>query len=271
MNPSNALGTQQDSMAQADTRRHSSAMHSLSSYVIGNSKESVDLATPQISPFGHSPGSENHLGQPDPGDSPLKEQDADDAADPKVLLKSSLLDHSKNSLGVSDWNEKVIWETRQTNQAQVSTDPPRDAREGYEWVWFPDGYWAERQRVEKHPKIKISKPKWFNRAPQNEGSISSTVPSTLSPSNRLLTSTSFDSRPQESILDVRHISDAGSYDSQSSKIAQSLKYISPTYPHFKSPSGEPEGLYCKTKRGLGVKSTPKSVVVRIHLTCGAFA
>ncbi|KAI1877049.1 uncharacterized protein JN550_001121 [Neoarthrinium moseri] len=27
-------------------------------------------------------------------------------------------------------------------------DPPRAAREGYEWVWFPQGYWAERERVE---------------------------------------------------------------------------------------------------------------------------
>lgn len=24
------------------------------------------------------------------------------------------------------------------------SDPPREAREGREWVWFPEGYWAER-------------------------------------------------------------------------------------------------------------------------------
>jgi len=24
-------------------------------------------------------------------------------------------------------------------------DPPRPAKEGFEWVWFPDGYWAERE------------------------------------------------------------------------------------------------------------------------------
>lgn len=23
-------------------------------------------------------------------------------------------------------------------------DPPRPAKDGFEWVWFPDGYWAER-------------------------------------------------------------------------------------------------------------------------------
>lgn len=27
-------------------------------------------------------------------------------------------------------------------------DPPRPAKEGYEWVWFPNGYWAERQRID---------------------------------------------------------------------------------------------------------------------------
>ncbi|KAK7981764.1 Cdc73 family RNA pol II accessory factor, partial [Apiospora saccharicola] len=27
-------------------------------------------------------------------------------------------------------------------------DPPRPAKEGFEWVWFPGGYWAEREHVE---------------------------------------------------------------------------------------------------------------------------
>ncbi len=27
-------------------------------------------------------------------------------------------------------------------------DPPRPSREGYEWVWFPAGYWAERETAE---------------------------------------------------------------------------------------------------------------------------
>lgn len=27
----------------------------------------------------------------------------------------------------------------------IIVDPPRQAREGYEWVWFPDGFWAERE------------------------------------------------------------------------------------------------------------------------------
>ncbi|KAK3323466.1 hypothetical protein B0T19DRAFT_442967 [Cercophora scortea] len=27
----------------------------------------------------------------------------------------------------------------------LSLDPPRPAKEGFEWVWFPEGYWAERE------------------------------------------------------------------------------------------------------------------------------
>jgi hypothetical protein len=60
-----------------------------------------------------------------------------------------------------------------TPQSQVGgtsghpADPPRPAREGMEWVWFPEGYWAERERKEmfmtesKHRTIQ----KWFNRIP----------------------------------------------------------------------------------------------------------
>lgn len=27
---------------------------------------------------------------------------------------------------------------------QRNNDPPRPAKDGFEWVWFPEGYWAER-------------------------------------------------------------------------------------------------------------------------------
>ncbi|KAH8681235.1 hypothetical protein BX600DRAFT_429194 [Xylariales sp. PMI_506] len=29
------------------------------------------------------------------------------------------------------------------------TGPPRPASNGYEWVWFPEGYWAERERMDR--------------------------------------------------------------------------------------------------------------------------
>jgi hypothetical protein len=48
-------------------------------------------------------------------------------------------------------------------------------------------------------------------------------------------------------------SDNGSIKSSQVRKQQlrGLLYISPTYPHFLSPFGEPEGLYCRAKRGIG--------------------
>lgn len=31
-------------------------------------------------------------------------------------------------------------------------DPPRPPKAGYEWVWFPEGYWAERRVPDRVPK-----------------------------------------------------------------------------------------------------------------------
>lgn len=34
--------------------------------------------------------------------------------------------------------------SRNGDSSSRAADPPREAREGREWVWFPEGYWAER-------------------------------------------------------------------------------------------------------------------------------
>lgn len=41
------------------------------------------------------------------------------------------------------WNGSARDSTRNSRN-NGGHDPPRPAREGFEWVWFPDGYWAER-------------------------------------------------------------------------------------------------------------------------------
>ncbi|KAI0453080.1 hypothetical protein F5B21DRAFT_526312 [Xylaria acuta] len=48
--------------------------------------------------------------------------------------------------------------------ATVVIDPPRPAKEGCEWVWFPAGYWAEREVVEIPPKESIRLFKWRSRS-----------------------------------------------------------------------------------------------------------
>ncbi|KAI1658001.1 hypothetical protein F4813DRAFT_396127 [Daldinia decipiens] len=42
-------------------------------------------------------------------------------------------------------------------------DPPRPAREGCEWVWFPAGYWAEREVAESPGKV-MRHFKWRKRS-----------------------------------------------------------------------------------------------------------
>ncbi|KAI0199270.1 hypothetical protein F4808DRAFT_218807 [Astrocystis sublimbata] len=46
----------------------------------------------------------------------------------------------------------------------VAIDPPRPPKEGCEWVWFPAGYWAEREIVELPPKEAIKLFKWRSRS-----------------------------------------------------------------------------------------------------------
>ncbi|KAI1819486.1 hypothetical protein F4861DRAFT_136809 [Xylaria intraflava] len=46
----------------------------------------------------------------------------------------------------------------------TAIDPPRPAREGCEWVWFPAGYWAEREIVEMPPKGSPKPFRWRKRS-----------------------------------------------------------------------------------------------------------
>ena len=41
--------------------------------------------------------------------------------------------------------KKLSAESAKTLSGLSIKDPPRPAKEGYEWVWFPEGYWAERE------------------------------------------------------------------------------------------------------------------------------
>ncbi|TRX96792.1 hypothetical protein FHL15_002098 [Xylaria flabelliformis] len=63
----------------------------------------------------------------------------------------------------------------------IVIDPPRPAREGCEWVWYPAGYWAEREIVELPPKESIKVFKWRKRS-RKSGSESSKHSPQTSPS-----------------------------------------------------------------------------------------
>ncbi|KUJ10305.1 uncharacterized protein LY89DRAFT_257183 [Mollisia scopiformis] len=97
---------------------------------------------------------------------------------------SSALSVSSKYRHIAEWNEKsssgispgavspVSFETQ-----RHPADPPRPPKPGLEWVWFPDGYWAEREvrdgsRVRQR-QASLPRQKWWNRSPDKskKGSI----------------------------------------------------------------------------------------------------
>lgn len=188
--------------------------------------------------------------------------------------KSSLMSRTRTLL--SDWDmasaEIRYDSTFKQPSASVVTEPPRPAREGFEWVWFPEGYWAERERIElRHIE---SRKKTFLRKkadPEPNGDSSSrsssqhTIQSTVSRKTIPLHESNL-TRPDDHGADTSPLlSHGGSSRKGTSqgrkKLFDPFLYISPTYPHFKSPTGEPEGLYCKTKRGIGERIIRKRKAV----------
>ncbi|OBT91224.1 hypothetical protein VE02_00295 [Pseudogymnoascus sp. 03VT05] len=67
--------------------------------------------------------------------------------------------------------------------SQTAADPPRPPMDGYEWVWFPAGYWAEREIITR-PTKNFRPPKWVRRSLQESGG--STVGSPIASAPRSL-------------------------------------------------------------------------------------
>ena len=170
----------------------------------------------------------------------------------------------------SDWNSRRRSDFSGITSYAVSwqrhaSDPPRPAKDGMEWVWFPAGYWAERERVEIGPRKEDSPRKWFNR-------------SSSSPSRR----TSNPQKPPDILTSFSQslevpmprkgsgFSGISNAESRLEKLRLGFSYMSPTYPHFVSPSGEREGLYCKTKRNVEGKLVPKRKLVGPMLSFWCF-
>lgn len=91
-------------------------------------------------------------GSPFAGSSPESEQTQ--SAVINVLRRASLrlADLTSADEGITSGTTKVelseedgdseIVNLRAVRRASI--DPPRPAKDGFEWVWFPEGYWAER-------------------------------------------------------------------------------------------------------------------------------
>jgi parafibromin len=147
----------------------------------------------------------------------------------------------------------------------ASTDHPRPAQEGYEWVWFPQGYWAERFIIETKPSSKRTGRFWWGRdskrrtlALQEQGTelLIKQIPRRSSEGRPHVLWTQ--SSPASRKPSGSWKKDNGNSNKEAfSPWARGLHFLSPTYPHFISPDGEPEGLYCKAKRGWESGLSPK--------------
>lgn len=82
---------------------------------------------------------------------------------------SAILDGSHFRSWSSHKYEELSKSTQSTPQpkprSQTAADPPRPPMLGYEWVWFPAGYWAEREVITQ-PKKRIRPPRWVRRSLQ---------------------------------------------------------------------------------------------------------
>lgn len=174
----------------------------------------------------------------------------------------------------SKWGSQ--YDSADTVKRQVSAvasnfaDPPRPAREGMEWVWFPEGYWAERERRELFSEPDKQKPfqKWFSRLPPSEDhaeAISPTVIPQINAGSAATTTgkrSSMDSSRRGSNLSKQ------SFTVGIQKVRRRNRLSSST-------NGEKEGLYCKTKRTIearlfrrhkGVKTPEETSLVYSWLT-----
>jgi hypothetical protein len=173
-------------------------------------------------------------------------------------ITSSVSKTSKYPLNVSDWNEKVVRETTSTNiqpSPEHAVDPPRSPRAGHEWVWFSEGYWAERESFHNTSKNRKSRQKWFSlsKGRRHSGSRNSKIASSNSTSNKRLkvgeSKTSVIS-PRKGTSVGDNISSADSRGSRGAKLLKGLRHISPFRPQSTLPASEHKDLPRKPKRGL---------------------
>ncbi|CZR62381.1 uncharacterized protein PAC_12278 [Phialocephala subalpina] len=91
------------------------------------------------------------------------------ARTPANSISSALL-ASRKRRNIAEWNDKSVgastklWTPSLFESQRHPADPPRPPRPGLEWVWFPDGYWAERE-VRDVP-LKKTRPRWWNISPE---------------------------------------------------------------------------------------------------------
>jgi parafibromin len=197
-------------------------------------------------------------------------------------LRSSGSGAGGHPLNVSDWNEKIVSDPIPAKPEPLfprRIGPPCPPREGCEWVWFSDGYWAEREIVENKSRNRSPVRKsWFNKSTERKNdSGSSKIPGkrfTRIPSkiyNEETNSSKISSKSRTRIASTIKaqegrsdrsspvgslsvggypVSDTSSRSRGESTIRRGMRFVSNLHPHFPTTTGEHRGWYSKTKRGF---------------------
>jgi parafibromin len=143
-----------------------------------------------------------------------------------------------------------------------SVDPPRPPKPGYEWVWFPEGYWAEREIRGFIPPSHATKQKWWNRSVSQNSQIiqkSQSIPKAANEDNVNDNKIPSSFIPQIKIGSVslksitlasRRTSRHTSGDSQRSSNLWRFNFSKPGNQEATESAQQREGLYCRTKRNI---------------------
>lgn len=199
-------------------------------------------------------------------------------------------------LNVSDWNEKVVSDPVPTAPKLLpkrNIDPPCPPRTGSEWVWFPEGYWAEREIAVAKTRTQSQVQKWFGKKSRRQSGSASPkitgkrkkVPSTIyneaaatskiSSKNSTLPSSikneegkSDRSSPaKSSMAGGNPTSDTSSKSGGDSRIRRGFRFMSNLHPHIPASVGEHGKWYAKTKKGFNAVRKGKLVCLQDYGTC----
>lgn len=179
-------------------------------------------------------------------------------------------------ISVTKWDEKrrsTATLGLEYNQLRHAADPPRPPKDGMEWVWFPEGYWAERERKEldffsrkQHPGLKS----WLSKSSPTHNST--TPPPRRSPIKSRQSVSKSPTRPIIPQIKIGSVS-SGKRFSRASESArgdnESRKRSSASNQDRSnqdrtpvSSTAEKDGLYCRAKRNLEHRFSKRSKTVR---------
>lgn len=172
-------------------------------------------------------------------------------------LKSPVSTSSKQPHNITDWNDKRLSDsvTNASNFYKNGTlDPPRPANIGMEWVWFPEGYWAEREILpakKRQARIKrlLSRPTDQKATSSQPGSNHTTPPpKSIIPRIEIVRFKSDKSIPTAEINNHSSLEEKGDHD------GNTISSLSSTMPRL--------GLSCRIKKTLTSPFAKSKMVTR---------